>query len=317
MPGLASALLRAEGEAVGVGAAFLVDGFAYAFVAVAAAVQLVRNCCRYRPWTVQKMIHLLMFFATLIRAVFLVLVGYDWCDVLTGEIDTSKCDTAERDLFYIMDQLPILALFAIYALLMQFWAEVYYNAVDQIVILSTFVKPMVKVLIAIVLFVQTLFWVFYASAWRSERAFFTKSQAILNMEMFLIVTTGFIYYGRKAYVELRSVPVELGIRSRKLKELAYMTCICTSCFMTRCALQIVLSTEKKQLHDSSTWFIVFVYYALLEIFPAISILYFNRRLPLRRRSRGSSGNRTRSLFFSKGIDHSATPDDPLRASLLR
>lgn len=34
-------------------------------------------------------------------------------------------------------------------------------------------------------------------------AFFTKSQAILNMEMFLIVTTGFIYYGRKAYVELR------------------------------------------------------------------------------------------------------------------
>lgn len=80
---------------------------------------------------------------------FLVLVGYDWCDVLTGEIDTSKCDTAERDLFYIMDQLPILALFAIYALLMQFWAEVYYNAVDQIVILSTFVKPMVKALIAV------------------------------------------------------------------------------------------------------------------------------------------------------------------------
>lgn len=100
-------------------------------------------------------------------------------------------------------------------------------------------------------------------------------------------------------------------------QLAYMTCICTSCFMTRCTLQIVLSTEKKQLHDSSTWFIVFVYYALLEIFPAISILYFNRRLPLRRRSRGSSGNRTRSLFFSKGIDHSASPDDPLRARLLR
>lgn len=54
-----------EGEAIGVGAAFLVDGFAYALVAVAAAVQLVRNCCRYRPWTVQKMIHLLMFSATL------------------------------------------------------------------------------------------------------------------------------------------------------------------------------------------------------------------------------------------------------------
>lgn len=65
MLGTTGALLHAEGEAVGVGAAFLVDGFAYAFVTVAAAVQFVRNCCRYRPWTVQKMIHLLMFFATL------------------------------------------------------------------------------------------------------------------------------------------------------------------------------------------------------------------------------------------------------------
>lgn len=96
-----------------------------------------------------------------------------------------------------------------------------------------------------------------------------------------------------------------------------MTSICTSCFMTRCTVQIVLSTEKQQLHDSSTWFIVFVYYALLELFPSIAILYFNRRLPLRRRSRGNSGGRTRSLFFSKGIDHSAAPDDTLRTSLLR
>lgn len=80
---------------------------------------------------------------------FLVLVGYDWCDVLSGEVNTSKCDTAERDLFYILDQLPVLALFATYALLMQFWAEVYYNAVDQIAVLTTFVKPMVKTLIAV------------------------------------------------------------------------------------------------------------------------------------------------------------------------
>lgn len=52
-------------EPVGVGAAFLVDGFVYALVALVAAVQLARNCCRYRPWTVQKMIHLLLFLATL------------------------------------------------------------------------------------------------------------------------------------------------------------------------------------------------------------------------------------------------------------
>ena len=52
-------------EEIGVGAAFLVDGIVYALVGCIAGFQLVRNCCRYRPWTVQKMIHLLMFFATL------------------------------------------------------------------------------------------------------------------------------------------------------------------------------------------------------------------------------------------------------------
>ncbi|KAG7396465.1 hypothetical protein PHYBOEH_002231 [Phytophthora boehmeriae] len=284
-------------EELGVGSAFLVDGMVYAVVGVIAAVQFTRNCCRYRPWTVQKMIHLLMFFATVVRSVFLVLVGSDWCDVLSGEVNESKCSTGERDLFYILDQMPILAFFAIYALLMQFWAE-------------------------IVLLVQGLFWVFYASVWRNERAFFTRSQAILNMELFLIIATGFIYFGRKAYIELRSVPVELGIRSRKLKELAIMTSVGTSCFMTRCALQIYLSTEERQLHDRTTWFVVVVYYVLLEIIPALSVLYFNRRLPPRRRTGGlaatSSPIRGGRLFFGRamGTDNTSDGGDPLRKSLL-
>ncbi|KAF4321098.1 hypothetical protein BBO99_00002138 [Phytophthora kernoviae] len=193
-------------EELGVGSAFLVDGMVYALVAVITAVQFARNCCRYRPWTVQKMIHLLMFFATVVRSVFLVLVGLDWCDVLSGEVNESKCSTSERDLFYIMDQMPILAFFAIYALLMQFWAEVYYNAVDKLSTLTDIVKPAIRWFIAIVLLVQGLFWVFYASVWQNERAFFTRSQAILNMELFLIIATGFIYFGRKAYIELRYVP---------------------------------------------------------------------------------------------------------------
>lgn len=104
-----------------------------------------------------------------------------------------------------------------------------------------------------------------------------------------------------------------------LEQLALMTSICTSCFTTRCFLQLILSTETQQLHDANTWFIVVVYYALLELVPSLAILFFNRRLPRRRRSRGASGasRRTaRSLFFSKAIDHSGGSDDALRASLL-
>ncbi|TDH65258.1 uncharacterized protein CCR75_008417 [Bremia lactucae] len=304
-----------------VSAAFLVDSILYALVGGAAGVQLVRNCCHHRPWTVQKMIHLLMFVATLVRAIFLAMVASDWCDVLSGKVSTAICSTGERDLFYISDQVPILAFFAIYALLVQFWAEVYYNAVDKLSTLANVIKPSIRCFIAIVLIVQGLYWVFYASVWRNERAFFTRSQSILNMELYLIIASGFIYFGRKAYIELRSVPVELEIRSRKLKELAAMTIVGTSCFMTRCGLQIYLSTEKRQLHDRSTWFVVVVYYAVLEIVPALSVLYFNRRLPPRQKLASPIRGPIRGgrLFFGQGMGVISAYDeeDSLRKSLLR
>jgi hypothetical protein len=79
-----------------------------------------------------------------VRSIFLTLVGMDWCDVLSGEVKEAKCSTGERDLFYILDQIPILAFFAIYALLVQFWAEVYYNAVDKLPTLTDVVKPAIR-----------------------------------------------------------------------------------------------------------------------------------------------------------------------------
>ena len=69
---------------------------------------------------------------------------FDWCDVLSGEVRASECSSVKRDLFYVMDQVPILAFFAIYALLVQFWAEVYYNAVDKLSTLTDVVKPAIR-----------------------------------------------------------------------------------------------------------------------------------------------------------------------------
>lgn len=105
-------------------------------------------------------------------------------------------------------------------------------------------------------------------------------------------------------------------------QLAIMTSVGTSCFMMRCALQILLSTQKHQLHDRSTWFVVIVYYALLEIIPALSVMYFNRRLPPRRTPRRLSATRPPirggRLFGSKafGADVPAAGEDSLTASLL-
>lgn len=95
-----------------------------------------------------------------------------------------------------------------------------------------------------------------------------------------------------------------------------MTSVGTSCFMSRCALQILLSTEKRQLHDRGTWLVVVVYYALLEILPAVSVLYFTRRLPQSRRPAATrSPIRGGRLFGSKAFD--ADGSEQLTKSLLR
>lgn len=86
--------------------------------------------------------------------------------------------------------------------------------------------------------------------------------------------------------------------------------------MTRCALQILLSTEKRQLHDRGTWLVVVVYYALLEILPTVSVLYFNRRLPQTRRSPATrSPIRGGKLFGSKAFETDG--DGQMTKSLLR
>lgn len=135
--------------APGVGGAFLAAAAAYALVAALAALQLARNCRRYRPWTVQKLLHALLGAAAALRAGFLALVARDWCGVLQGEVAPARCSAGQRDLFYVLDQAPVLALVAVYALLVQFWAEVYYNAVDQLAVLAGFVKPMIRWTIAV------------------------------------------------------------------------------------------------------------------------------------------------------------------------
>ncbi|TMW66634.1 hypothetical protein Poli38472_014610 [Pythium oligandrum] len=290
----------AEDIQSGVSAAFLVDGFVYALLAGGALMQLVRNCFRYRPWTVQKLVHLFMFIATLIRSVFLVLVGLNWCDVLTGQVKTSSCTAAERDLFYMLDQLPILMFVAIYALLVQFWAEVYYNAVDKLSVLNNVVKPIMRVSIALVFIFQFVYWIIYATKWRSERSFFARGQANANLLLFMLVP-GHLFISDGSPI---------------------MTSVCSTCFLTRSGLQIYLSREHEQLHDRSSWFLVLVYYALLEIVPSITVLYFNRRLPVRRRPGGSGtntpigGGRSR-LFLFKGNDRDALDgDDQLTKRLL-
>ncbi|ETV93950.1 hypothetical protein H310_12285 [Aphanomyces invadans] len=262
--------------------AFGATGFVYMCLCGASLVQLIRNCRSYNLWTQQKTIHALLFLLTLLRTGFLIAVGvFNWCDVAGTGALSSTCETRgfERQVFYIVDQLPNMLFLSMYVLISMFWAEIYYNATDQLDIFTHVIKPVSRVVHVAAYLLQIGLWVLYADPWRSENHYFGRGYAAFSATFFALVSVAFLVYARLAFVELRAVPVDLPIRSKKLREVTLLTTVCFTCFTSRCLLVLVLAHEHVQLQDHFTWLMIVLFYSIFELVPIVALLHFHRRFP--------------------------------------
>ncbi|CAK4321456.1 unnamed protein product [Aphanomyces euteiches] len=306
--------------------AFIATGSIYAVLFVVCIVQLVRNCRSYAQWIQQKWMHFLLVLLTLTRAGFLLSVGmFNWCDVTSEGVLSPACEAngLERQLFYILDQLPNMFFFSMYLVMGLFWAEIYYNATDQLDIFLHVIKPVSKLVHVMAYFLQIGLWILYADPWRSEDHYFGRGYAAFSTSIFLLVTTAFVVYGRLAYVDRsadRAVPVDLPIRTRKLKEVTVMTTICTTCFTARSLLILHLSQDHVQLADHLTWLMILLYYSLFELLPTVVILHFHRRFP--RPQASPTLAKAAPYRFIATIDSDSdseaplSPEDSLRQTLI-
>ncbi|RHY99302.1 hypothetical protein DYB35_011992 [Aphanomyces astaci] len=276
--------------------AFAVTGFIYMCLFGASLVQLVRNCRSYNSWTQQKTVHALLFLVTLLRTGFLLAVGlFDWCEVATAGTLSASCEAngVERQAFYALDQLPNMLFLSMYLLISLFWAEIYYNATDQLDIFTHVVKPVSRVVHGAAYLLQIGLWVLYADPWRSE-----------------------------------AVPVDLPIRSRKLQEVTLVTAVCATCFTGRSVLILYLSQDHVQLQDHLTWLMVALYYSIFELVPIVVLLHFHRRFPASSNSQPtavgrSSPHKAPYRFIADAImddddesDSDLSTEDSLRQTLL-
>ncbi|CAK4083036.1 unnamed protein product [Aphanomyces euteiches] len=247
---------------------------------------------------------------------------FNWCDVTSEGVLSPACEAngLERQLFYILDQLPNMFFFSMYLVMGLFWAEIYYNATDQLDIFLHVIKPVSKLVHVMAYFLQIGLWILYADPWRSEDHYFGRGYAAFSTSIFLLVTTAFVVYGRLAYVELRAVPVDLPIRTRKLKEVTVMTTICTTCFTARSLLILHLSQDHVQLADHLTWLMILLYYSLFELLPTVVILHFHRRFP--RPQASPTLAKAAPYRFIATIDSDSdseaplSPEDSLRQTLI-
>ncbi|KAG2268276.1 hypothetical protein Bca4012_070553 [Brassica carinata] len=238
----------------------------YAVVSVIAVIQLVRIQLRVPEygWTTQKVFHFLNFLVNGVRA--LVFVFRRDAQNMQPEI-----------LQHILLDIPSLAFFTTYALLVLFWAEIYYQARA---VSTDGLRPSFFTINALVYVVQIVLWL--VLWWKPVHV------TIIISKMFfagvsLFAALGFLLYGGRLFLMLQRFPVESKGRRKKLQEVGYVTSICFTCFLIRCIMMCFNAFDDAADLDVLDHPILnFIYYLLVEILPSSLVLFILRKLPPKR-----------------------------------
>ncbi|KAG5628743.1 hypothetical protein H5410_000460 [Solanum commersonii] len=245
---------------------FHVLAILYGVVAVVALVQLIRIQMRVPEygWTTQKVFHFLNFFVNGVRSL-----------VFTFRQDVQKLQP--EIVQHIMLDMPSLAFFTTYALLVLFWAEIYYQARA---VSTDGLRPSFFTINGVVYAIQIILWLIMW--WKPNRVLVILSKMFFA-GVSLFAALGFLLYGGRLFLMLQRFPVESRGRRKKLQEVGYVTTICFSCFLIRCVMMCFNAFDKAADLDVLDHPILnLIYYLLVEILPSSLVLFILRKLPPKR-----------------------------------
>lgn len=238
----------------------------YGIVAVVALVQLIRIQLRVPEygWTTQKVFHFLNFLVNGVR-----------CLVFIFRRDVQKLEALIVQ--HILLDVPSLAFFTTYALLVLFWAEIYYQARA---VSTDGLRPSFFTINGIVYTIQIALWLIIW--WKPIHVIVVLSKMFFA-GVSLFAALGFLLYGGRLFLMLQRFPVESKGRRKKLQEVGYVTTICFLCFLIRCIMMCFDAFDSDADLDVLEHPILnFVYYLLVEILPSSLVLFILRKLPPKR-----------------------------------
>lgn len=238
----------------------------YGIVSVVALVQLVRIQLRVPEygWTTQKVFHFLNFLVNGVR-----------CVVFVFRRDVQQLQPEITQ--HILLDLPSLAFFTTYALLVLFWAEIYYQARA---VSTDGLRRSFYTINAVVYFIQIALWLIM---WWKPIPVLVILSKMFFAGVSLFAALGFLLYGGRLFLMLQRFPVESKGRRKKLQEVGYVTTICFTCFLIRCVMMCFNAFDKAADLDVLDHPVLnFVYYLLVEILPSSLVLFILRKLPPKR-----------------------------------
>ncbi|XP_024988387.1 tobamovirus multiplication protein 3-like [Cynara cardunculus var. scolymus] len=238
----------------------------YGIVAVVAMVQLIRIQQRVPEygWTTQKVFHFLNF-----------LVNGARCIIFVFRRDIQQL-TPEIARHMLLD-LPSLAFFTTYVLLVLFWAEIYYQART---VSTDGLRPAFFIINGVVYAIQVALWLII---WWKPIQILVIVSKVFFAGVSLFAALGFLLYGGRLFLMLQRFPVESKGRRKKLQEVGYVTAICFACFLARCIMMCFNAfNEAANLDVLEHPVLNFIYYLLVEILPSALVLFILRKLPPKR-----------------------------------
>ncbi|CAL9109132.1 tobamovirus multiplication protein [Musa troglodytarum] len=245
---------------------FHILAFLYGLVAAVALIQLIRIECRVPEygWTTQKVFHFLNFLVNGVRSA-----------VFTFR--RSVQHIRPEVLQHVLLDLPSLAFFTTYALLVLFWAEIYYQARA---VSTDRLRPSFYAINSVIYSIQIALWLLFW--WKPIQPVLVLSKLFFAGVSFF-AALGFLLYGGRLFLMLQRFPVESRGRRKKLQEVGYVATICFSCFLVRCIMMCFNAFDKAADLDVLNHPILnFLYYLLVEIIPSSLVLFILRKLPPRR-----------------------------------
>ncbi|XP_043696436.1 tobamovirus multiplication protein 3-like [Telopea speciosissima] len=238
----------------------------YAFVGAIALIQLIRIELRVPEygWTTQKVFHFLNFLVNAVRSLVF---------ALRRNVQHIKPEIFQ----HVLLDMPSLAFFTTYALLVLFWAEIYYQARA---VSTDGLRPSFYTVNAVVYGIQIVLWLIL---WLKPIRLVLVLSKIFFAGVSLFAALGFLLYGGRLFLMLQRFPVESKGRRKKLQEVGYVTTICFTCFVVRCIVVCFSAFDKAADLDVLNHPVLnFIYYLLVEILPSILVLFILRKLPPKR-----------------------------------
>lgn len=235
----------------------------YGIVSLVALVQLIRIQLRVPEygWTTQKVFHFLNVLVNGVRC--LIFVFHHDVQQLKPEI-----------VQHILLDVPSLAFFTTYALLVLFWAEIYYQARG---VSTDGLRPTFFAINGIIYSIQIVLWLIIW--WKPIPALVILSKMFFA-GVSLFAALGFLLYGGRLFLMLQRFPVESKGRRKKLHEVGYVTTICFACFLVRCIMMCFNAFDEAANLDLMDHPVLnFIYYLLVEILPSSLVLIILRKLP--------------------------------------